>query len=65
LREARRVCEGERYMHGNPYLLCMKNHFLPVEFEQLCNLQKEEIEQHIERIERDLQDARAGEFRIE
>ncbi|PHQ41260.1 hypothetical protein Z052_15410 [Halorubrum sp. C191] len=63
LKEAKRVQESRINHHQNPYLECFKNHYLPIQFQRLTDIDSSVLEEHIERLERDLQDAKEGEFK--
>ena len=65
LREAKRIGENEHSFYCNKYLKCFRNDILPTEFQALADISESQLQSHIDRIERDLQDARANEFRIE
>jgi len=65
LKEARRINEDRHTVFANDYLECFQNHIIPSEFSALCDVEDEVLNDHIRRIEQDLQDARAEEFRIE
>jgi hypothetical protein len=65
LREAQRINEDRHTAFANDYLECFHNHIIPSEFSALCDVEDEVLNDHIRRIEQDLQDARANEFRIE
>ena len=65
LREAQRINEDRHTAFANDYLECFHNHIIPSEFSALCDVEDEVLNDHIRRIEQDLHDARANEFRIE
>ncbi|ESS02886.1 MAG: hypothetical protein A07HR67_02392 [uncultured archaeon A07HR67] len=65
LREAKRIGENEHSFYCNKYLKCFRNDILPTEFQALADISESQLQSHIDRIERDLEDARANEFRIE
>ena len=65
LKEARRINQDRHTAFANDYLECFHNHIIPSEFSALCDVEDEVLNDHIRRIEQDLHDARANEFRIE
>jgi hypothetical protein len=65
LREAQRINEDRHTAFANDYLECFHNHIIPSEFSALCDVEDEILEEHIRRIEQDLEDLERGEFRIE
>jgi hypothetical protein len=65
LREAQRINEERHTAFANDYLECFQNHIIPSEFSALCDVEDEVLNEHIRRIEQDLEDLERGEFRIE
>lgn len=65
LKEARLINENRHTAFANDYLQCFQNHIIPNEFSALCDIEDEVLNEHIRRIERDLEDLERGEFRIE
>jgi hypothetical protein len=65
LLEAQRINEDRHTAFANDYLECFQNHIIPSEFSALCDVEDEILQEHIRRIEQDLEDLERGEFRIE
>ena len=63
LKEARRINEDRHTCFSNDFQKCFHEDVMPSEYQALCDVEDEELEQHIERIERDLKHIERGEFR--
>jgi hypothetical protein len=62
LKEVKRLSEEGMHLHNHRYLMTFRDNIIPREYRNMVDIPKEQLEDHIRRIEQDLEDLQNGEF---